>query len=110
MGGAQSGIGGAQGGGATAGTDGVEQVDDLLGGDGRCHGDGGGVEIRERRANAAGAGDDAGDTEGDIVGALIAEDLERQLGARDGGEEGGGGGGEADEDEVDVQGRGGGPT
>ena len=60
---------------------GERRIDDFLLADGSGHGDGGGIEVRQRGAYAARAGDHAGDTEGDIVGALVAHHLKREAGA-----------------------------
>ena len=94
---------------------GVEEVDELFRGDRSGHGNLGGIEIGEARAQGASASDDAGDAEAEIVGALVAEDLGGQAGrsgagqrriggdtARQRGQEASGGGAEADAGDVDV--------
>ena len=78
--GADAGVRRAQGPGAAAGADGIEQVEDLLLGDRRGHRDLRRVEVGEGGAQAAGARDHAGDAEADVVGALVAEDLRRHAG------------------------------
>jgi hypothetical protein len=113
-------VGEPQHGRAAAGAGGIEKIDDLLQGDGRGHGNAGGVEVRQRGADAARSSHHAGNTEGDIVGALVAHHLERQAGAGktfeswravgiheppgERGQEAGRGGAEADADDIDIHG------
>ena len=79
---ADSRVGRAQGERAAAGAEGIEQVEHLLAGDGRGHGNLRRVEIGKAGANAARARDDAGDAEAEVVGAFVADHLQRHVRAR----------------------------
>ena len=73
-----AGIRRAQGPGAPARADRVEQIDDFLLRDRGGHGDFFGVEVGEGGAQPARARHHARDAEADVVGALVAEDLRRR--------------------------------
>ncbi len=100
---AQQLVGRAQGVGAAAGPDGIEQVGDLLLAHWCGHGDFGRIEIRETGADAARARHCAGDAEADVVGALVADDLQVGVGvARQRGQEAAHGRPEADAGDIHV--------
>ena len=72
---AKSFVSGAEGEGAPACADWVEEIEDALIGDFDGHGNLGRIESRKRGADALRAGNHAADPRGYVVGPLVAQDL-----------------------------------